>query len=143
MSATGLGTFDSTVQLTNEWLDELQEDLRFDDRQTAYQALRSVLHALRDRLPVDEAAHLGAQLPMLVRGFYYEGWHPADKPLRERKKEDFLQHVTDEYPRDAPGEPERVTRAVFSILERHVTPGEFEHVRSSLPKGVRELCGCP
>jgi hypothetical protein len=28
--------------------------------------------------------HLGAQLPLLVRGIYYEGWHMAGKPTRER-----------------------------------------------------------
>jgi uncharacterized protein (DUF2267 family) len=31
-----------------------------------------VLHALRDRLTVEEASDLAAQLPMLIRGLYYE-----------------------------------------------------------------------
>ena len=44
---------------------------------------------------VNEVAALGVQLPMLVRGFYYEGWKPADKPLRERKKETFLTHISE------------------------------------------------
>ena len=31
-------------------------------------AHRAVLHALRDRLPLDLAAHLGAQLPLILHG---------------------------------------------------------------------------
>jgi hypothetical protein len=47
-------------------------------------------------LSVDAVAALGAQLPMLVRGFYYEGWHPSGKPLKDRKKSEFLAHVAAE-----------------------------------------------
>jgi uncharacterized protein (DUF2267 family) len=68
MSMTGLDVFDRTLQETNVGLKELMEDLHCDDRQKAYLALRAVLHALRDRLPVHEAVQLGAQLPLLVRG---------------------------------------------------------------------------
>ncbi|HEY5940705.1 MAG TPA: non-homologous end-joining DNA ligase [Gemmatimonadales bacterium] len=32
---------------------------------------------LRDRLTVEETAHPGAQLPMLIRGSYYAGWEPS------------------------------------------------------------------
>ncbi len=59
------------------------------DRHAAYRVLRAVLHALRDRLTVAETVDLGAQLPMLIRGLYYEGWTPNDKPLRERTREKF------------------------------------------------------
>ncbi len=41
-------------------------------------------------LTIDEVAQLGAQLPMLVRGIYYEGWDPSNKPLRGRHKRDFM-----------------------------------------------------
>ncbi|MFL5268204.1 MAG: DUF2267 domain-containing protein [Stellaceae bacterium] len=63
MSATGLEAFDKTLQTTNVWLDEIVKELG-PDRQVAWHGLGAVLRALRDRLPVDEAAHLGAQLPV-------------------------------------------------------------------------------
>ena len=81
MSATGLDVFDETIHKTNSWLKEISEALG-SDRRGAYRALRAVLHALRDRLTVDEAAHLGDQLPMLVRGIYYEAWRPAGNTNR-------------------------------------------------------------
>jgi len=67
-------------------------------RHDAYVALRATLHALRDRLPVEETAELAAQLPMLVRGVYYEGWDPTGKPVRERSLEGFLAGVAVELP---------------------------------------------
>ena len=73
MSQTGVTAFDSTLQTTNVWLHEIMDRMCWQDKHRAYHGLRAVLHALRDRLPVDQAAALGAQLPMLVRGFYYEG----------------------------------------------------------------------
>jgi hypothetical protein len=63
MSATGLSVFDTTLQKTNHWLKELMRLLDWHDRQKAYLALRSTLHALRDRLTVEETAQLAAQLP--------------------------------------------------------------------------------
>ena len=90
MSTSGVAALDHSVQETNVWLRAVAEQLHFEDRQRAYNALRAVLHALRDRLPPEVAVHLGAQLPMLVRGLYYEGWHMAGKPTKERSVEDRL-----------------------------------------------------
>jgi uncharacterized protein (DUF2267 family) len=82
MSATGLEVFDRTLQKTHIWLGDMMQELGTDDRHQAYTAIRSALHVRRDRLTVKEAAHLGAQLPMLVRGFCYEGLSPAETPSR-------------------------------------------------------------
>jgi uncharacterized protein (DUF2267 family) len=140
MSMTGLPAFDSTLQTTNVWLKELSEEMNWgDDRPRSYHALRAVLHALRDRLPIDEVVTLGAQLPMLVRGIYYEGWHPADKPLKARTTAAFLGHVG-ECMGPTPGEdPEDVTRAVFGLLSRHVTAGEVKGIVGALSHELREL----
>jgi uncharacterized protein (DUF2267 family) len=74
MSTTGLEIFDTTVQKTHIWLNEIMDELGWEDNwHRAYLALRTVLHELRDHLTTEEATDLGAQLPMLVRGFYYEG----------------------------------------------------------------------
>jgi uncharacterized protein (DUF2267 family) len=139
MSATGLDVFDATVHKTNTWLNELMRELAWPDRHDAYVALRATLHALRDRLPVEEAAQLGAQLPMLVRGFYYEGWAPTRKPLKIRTKEEFLDRITQELRRADPIDPESVACAVFAVLARRVTEGEIEDVKHVLPAALRSL----
>jgi uncharacterized protein (DUF2267 family) len=139
MSQSGIAAFDSTIHTTNVWLQDLMDRLGWPDRHRAYLALRAVLHALRDRLTVEEAADLAAQLPMLVRGFYYEGWHPHGKPLKQRKKEEFLAHVAQAFHDGPCVDPERLTRAVFQVLAEHVTAGEIEDVKSSLPADIRAL----
>jgi uncharacterized protein (DUF2267 family) len=139
MSQTGVTAFDSTVQVTNVWLKDLGEALGWSDRHKAYRALRVVLHALRDHLTIDEVVTLGAQFPLLVRGAYYEGWHPADKPLKDRHKAGFLALVAKEFRNDPDADPELVCRAVFAVLERHVTAGEVEGVKKALPHEIRDL----
>ena len=139
MSETGLRVFDETLQLTHAWLKDLMQRLEWSERQNAYAALRAVLHALRDRMPVDEAAHLGAQLPMLVRGIYYEGWHPAHKPTKERHLPQFLDHVGRELRRDGNFDPEPVVEAVFELLADRVSIGEIDDIKGLLPAELKAL----
>ncbi len=139
MSQTGLAPFDSTLQTTNVWINDVLEELGWEDRHRAYHALREVLHALRDRLPVDLAAGLAAQLPMLVRGFYYDGWHPHGKPVKDRDKDAFLAQVMTAFREGPYADPEKVTRVVFRVLARHVSGGEIERVKHSLSTGLRAL----
>jgi len=114
------------------------DELGWVERQRAYHALREVLHALRDRLSVGEAVALAAQLPLLVRGVYYEGWHPAGKPVKHHR-DAFLAHLCDALRGLGPGGAEAVTRAVFRVLGRHVSHGGTEHVRRTLPADFRAL----
>jgi uncharacterized protein (DUF2267 family) len=137
MSETGVAAFDRTIQKTHIWLNDITQELGV-DRETAYSALRATLHVLRDRLPVDEAVHLGAQLPMLVRGMYYEGYRPSVAPFKDRHQDVFLERMRVELRRDGL-DPVLVARAVFSVLSDHVAAGEARHVREILPRSVREL----
>jgi uncharacterized protein (DUF2267 family) len=144
MSMTGLPAFDSTLQKTHEWLNELQQEMNLSSRQSAYLVLRAGLHALRDRLPIDEVAHLGAQLPMLIRGFYYEGWRPSDSPLRIRTKDEFLTLMLENLQvtpsaHDMGFDPEEAARAVFRLLGRQLSPGEIDSIRRIMPEGLKEL----
>lgn len=139
MAMTGIAAFDKTVQKTNEWLNELMAFHEGCDRQKAYLVLRATLHTLRDRLPPQEAVELGAQLPMLIRGFYYEGWRPAGKPVKERHKEEFLRHIGDALRGYNLGRPEDIARGVFRILGRRISAGEMEDIRQVLPGEIREL----
>jgi len=139
MTTTGLGVFDHTLQTTHIWLNDLMGELGWEDRHKAYQALRVTLHALRDRLTMEEAVQLGAQLPMLVRGFYYEGWNPKGKPLKERHKEEFLAHIHNYFKDDPDVDPERVARAVFKVLTKRTSEGEIKDIKHLLPMELREL----
>jgi uncharacterized protein (DUF2267 family) len=139
MSATGLEVFDTTLHKTNTWLNDIMQVLGWGDRHKAYLALRATLHALRDRLTVEETAQLAAQLPMLVRGLYYEGWDPTDKPLRERRKEQFLGRIAQEFWSNDGVDPETVARGVFTVLARRITEGEIQDVQQILPAELRHL----
>jgi uncharacterized protein (DUF2267 family) len=139
MSATGIDAFDTTIQKTHIWLGELMQELYWQDRKNAYEAMRATLHALRDRLTVEEVAQLAAQLPMLIRGFYYEGWDPSGKPVRERHKEQFLERIEREFPGADRLGYERVARAVFAVLAKRVSAGEIEDIRHVLPAELQGL----
>lgn len=138
MRTTGVDVFESTLQKTYAWLNEVMDELALGDRHQAYQALRAALHALRDRLTVQEATQLGAQLPMLIRGFYYEGWSPSGKPLKWHKEE-FLNGIRSGLPPTGELDPEHVARAVFKVLAKHVSGGEIDHVKHALPRELRAL----
>jgi uncharacterized protein (DUF2267 family) len=138
MSATGLEVFDKTLQTTNIWLKEIGEQIG-PDRHRCYQALRAVLFTLRDRLTPDEAAHLASQLPMLVRGIYYEGYRPARKPDRIRSRDEFLQRIGEHLEQTRPLGADDAARAVFKILDHYLDPGEIAEVKQSLPQDIRTL----
>jgi uncharacterized protein (DUF2267 family) len=139
MSATGLDVFDTTLHKTNSWLNALMQVLGWSDKDKAYSALKATLHALRDRLTVEEVAQFGAQLPTLIRGAYYEGWDPTGKPLRIRHKEEFLSRIEQHFRGGDYIDPERIARAVFSMLAQRVSEGEIEDVKHVLPAELREL----
>ncbi|WP_315705178.1 MULTISPECIES: DUF2267 domain-containing protein [unclassified Bradyrhizobium] len=139
MSVTGVTALDHTIQEANVWLKGLEEELRLDNRQQAYSALRAVLHILRDRLPPEVAIKLGAQLPILVRGIYYENWHVAGTPTKERHVDDFVEHVAAQLPQQFPAHPLMVARGVFELLWQKLDPGEFEKAMHHLPEQIRAL----
>ncbi len=138
MMTTGLDVFDTTVQETNLWLKDLMERLNTHDRRHAYSTLRAVLHALRDRIGPANAVHLGAQLPMLVRGLYYEGWHNGGF-TKERHEAEFIAHVGLELRQGDEIEIEDGICAVFGLLARKLDFGETIKVAGVLPKELREL----
>ncbi len=135
--------FDKTLATTYRWLDDLGENLGWHDRERSYRALGAVLHALRDRLPVDEAVELGASLPLLVRGYYYEGWRPAATPRRYRDKEQFLEQVCHDAPWLDADEAERIVTGTFALLSSEIGGGEPAQVRRLLPAEIRELWAQP
>lgn len=138
MSATGLEVFDKTLQSTHVWLNEIGETIG-PDKQRCYHALRAVLTSLRDRLPVDQSAHLAAELPILVRGIFYDGFRPAAVPLPLRSQEEFVTLVASRFGNIGPVSPRTSTIAVFRVLQRHLPQPMIRKIKDSLPEELRAL----
>lgn len=140
MADQGYAGLNRSIEKTNQMLTHIEEAYGWprDRRRQSFAALRAVLHALRDRLTVYEAADLAAQLPLVVRGLYYEGWIPSKVPIKMHRDE-FLDRVGREFPFDIEGGRETLIERVLQAVRRFVTPGEWDHIRSSLPRDLVEL----
>jgi uncharacterized protein (DUF2267 family) len=136
MAATGLEVFDKTLQTTNIWLDEIMKEIG-SDRHAAWHTLGAVLRTLRDRLPLELAVHLGAQLPLLVRGTYYEQWHVASQPTRLHTVDEFLERVTEGLHGTRPVNVREATLAVMRTVARHIDAGQVQKVGGALPEAIR------
>lgn len=138
MAATGLDVFDKTLQTTNIWLDEIMARLG-EERQVAWHVLGAVLHALRDRVPVELAAHVGAQLPLLVRGLYYDGFDPTGLPEKTRTLQGFLARVEQGLTGTRPVPARDAAQAVFRVLSHHMDPGQVGKLVQALPQPVQDI----
>lgn len=139
MSNQGLEVIDHTVQLTHEWINELAERLDWSNHRNVFHLLRLTLTGLRDLLGHNEAAQLSAQLPILIRGVYYEGWRPSDTPLKGQQKFSFIERIDvklHDYP-EYRGEQD--IQSVFKLLNARISEGEIADIRSTLPDSIRDF----
>lgn len=139
MSALGLRVIDDAVRTANEWINEVNRRTGWDNKQRSYRLLRAVLHAVRDHLNPDEAAQLAAQMPLLIRGIYYDGWNPSKTPVRERSRDEFIARIQKDFETDPLGDAPEAIAAVMAVLDEHVTAGEMEDVRHAFSESIREL----
>lgn len=138
MAGTSMVNFTQAGQQAQQWVNELAEDLNWNERR-AYHLLRSVLHVLRDWLSPEEMTDLSAQLPVLIRGIYFEGWKPLETPVWDRRKEDFIERIQASFSDDLLNDPDTAVAAAFRLLDRHISHGEIVQVRNSMKKTLRDL----
>ena len=137
MTHTSVTGFTHAAEQAQQWVNELAQDLGWNEQST-HRLLKSVLHTLRDWLSPEEMADLSAQLPTLIRGIYFEGWKP-DTPMWERKKRDFVICVRNSFGYEPDVDIDRAIKAVFKVLDRHISHGEIVQVRNSMKKSLRQL----
>ncbi len=135
---TSVPDLDSAVRTTNDWVDDLMRRLDWHDRERVYLAMIAALHALRDLLGRDEAVFLGAQLPALLRGLYYDGWHPGARAATRSRKA-FLERIHDGVHRDPGVDPEQVARCLFALLAARLSAAELEDAKAATPGDLHHL----
>jgi uncharacterized protein (DUF2267 family) len=128
-----------SAEKANIWMRDVASELGDGDRQHAYRVLRAVLHVLRDRLTIDVATKLGAQLPTLIRGIYYEEWDPSHTPMPPHTVDTFLEHVVSEGRFSGETEASVAVTAVAAVLRRRLTPGEIDPILAVMPEKLRAL----
>lgn len=139
MTNMGMDTLDRAVQKTINLINDIEKRLGWSGRKNeVYNLLRAILHALRDRLPIEDAVKFGAQLPMIVRGFFYEGWQPSKVPIK-MDKEEFIKRIRDEYVFDTGYNTEELIKQTLEQLFSHINPHEAERIKQLLPKDLDEF----
>ena len=128
----------AAVSETEAWIDDVMHRLGWHDRERVYLVLLATLHALRDSVPQDEAVYIGAQLPPLLRGFYYEGWHPGAR-LPAKSRSAFLERIFDGVHRDPGIDVEEAARVVFAALAARLPAGELEDAKAATPQPLHYL----
>ncbi len=136
-----ISILEKNIQHTMTWVYAIEEECNWeeDNKKEAFTALRVVLRELRDLLPLETAIHLSAQLPLLIRGLFFENWSTQVNQPKIRKKEDFLASIADglfSYP-DA--DPEIITRSVLKVLSDKISAGELEKIIAVLPTDIKDL----
>ncbi|MFD0788137.1 DUF2267 domain-containing protein [Micromonospora azadirachtae] len=140
MAEQFISAIESSLDKTNLILKDIENAYGWskEQRNQSYAALRTVLHLLRDRMPVQESVEFSQQLPVVVRGIYFDGWKPSDVPVK-LNREDFLYEVRQGFPYDVEGGTERVVQVVLDTLRRHVTQGEWEDVKETMPRDLARM----
>lgn len=139
MPTTVEHTLQHTGQVTKEWVRDLNTQLEWADEPRAFRMLRVTLQALRDWLDVDEAAQFSAQLPLLLRGIYFEGWNPGSAEKLERSRDAFLARIEAAFQQGPMEDLEEAVCCVFKLLNDRISEGEIRDIRMRLPKSLREL----
>lgn len=127
--------FDTAVQKGNIWLKDIEKAGKLRSRFQAYAALRSVLHALRDCLPPAEAVKFSAQMPLLVKGVFFDGWKVAPKPARMTRT-DFNACIRRGLKEETGVEPATALKAVLDAMCRHISPTVLDGIEPVLPREV-------
>jgi CBS domain-containing protein/uncharacterized protein (DUF2267 family) len=108
------------------------------ERKLAEQAIESVLCVMEQRLMVDEARHLEAQLPRKVVALLERCPRHKDRPYQKLNRQQLLSMVAEDLGVSVE-EAERITRTVLSTVREHISQGEIDDVLGQLPHELHTL----
>jgi len=135
--SVGIPSLDRSLNNSVEWLNDVQEELKWPDKDRVYAATKAVLGTLRDCITIEEAHQFAAQLPMVWIGMLFDGYDPSGKPIR-LDRDEFLREVRQKFGPN-PLDAEKSTKAVAKVLKKRVSRGEYEDIVGLLSDDVKPL----
>jgi uncharacterized protein (DUF2267 family) len=135
--------FERTNHQAHEWVNDLAGRTGWGNEREVLRLLRTVLCKIRDHLPANEMAQFSAQLPIILRGMFFEGWQPKLTPVRERHAVDFVAAVNEKVGEVIDYQGVTDIKAVFNVINARISRGEVEDVRACLPQDLRDLWPAP
>ncbi len=119
----------------DEFIKHVQSVAQLNSREEAERATRATLEIIRERIVGNEAKDLAAQLPKQL-GEYLHGREGEDG--QHFNLEEFIARVSEKENVEPTAAAIHV-RAVFTVLQSAVTPGEFADVRANFSPDYAEL----
>lgn len=126
-------------------LKKVAEEMGTEDMNQAGRVFRAVLQAIRDRLPVNDAVHFAAQLPIIWKGIYYDQYDPAKVPVKIRDRQEWINFIrsknayaaNNDFLQDS--DIIEAFQAVFKALHHCVSTGELQKVKDAMHQDIQEL----
>ena len=141
-------SFDKFAAEGNIFLNKLSTRLGYPENSSkAARVLKSVLHALRNRLTPEESVQFISQLPLFLKALYVDGWKMGAQKERIRHLEEFLVDIRKEdrmlFTEDFANlsEVKEAVSIVMGLLGEYVSPGEIKDIRAILPKEIGQFLG--
>ncbi|HMA83548.1 MAG TPA: DUF2267 domain-containing protein [Candidatus Thermoplasmatota archaeon] len=129
---------ENSIHKTNRWINELNKELEWDDKQTSYDALSGTLQIIRDMLTIEEATDFGSQLPLILRGTYYTNWNPSNTPI-DLDKSAFVNRVHSHLGTNPDIKPNETAQKVLDFLNKKITKGEITDIKAQLPNDIQNF----
>ena len=129
----------------NAFLNEYAKKINMpDDTDKAGRILSSVLHGLREVIPVEESLQLISQFPMFLKAVYVNRWTLGEKEKVKNMTEFIdlireLNGVTGMHDFGSEEIAENYINTTFMILRKYISLGELEDIRTVLPKELKSI----
>jgi uncharacterized protein (DUF2267 family) len=126
--------FEEYASEGNRIINKIARDLKT-GRNRAARISRGVLHAIRDRLPPDDAIQFAQGLPMALKGIFIDRYDVSKTPVVIRSREGFIEFVRSKAgPLAAVDFPTsqsviNALQSVFFVLERNMSYGQVQQIK--------------
>jgi uncharacterized protein (DUF2267 family) len=140
--SVGISSLDRAVQIAILWLNDIQAELQWEDREVVYKTAKAVLQTIRDRLPYEELFHFSTNLPIVFKGMLFDGYNPTESAKYKAKTlQEFYELIQLHYDptRQNIIGAQEATFAVINTLFNKIGEGEMKKVADTMPQKLKPL----